>query len=85
MRSSVRAEARSRGCDHAMNLPEPTLPEHLRDDQGLPRSRTERLMLIRRRIDQGYYESERIRLAVAEAFLEPQQERRAGDQAFPSG
>ena len=60
------------------------LPEHLRDGRGLPRSRTERLLMIRRRIEEGYYDTERVKLAVAEAFLDPPGFRRAGDQAYPS-
>jgi hypothetical protein len=68
-----------------MSRPDQILPDHLRDHRGLPRNHEERLLQIRQRIDQGYYESQRVKLAVAEAFLEPPQERRAGDQAFPSG
>ena len=58
-------------------------PEHMRDGRAVPRNRQERLLLIRRRVTQGYYDSLCIRRAVAEAFLEPRQERRAGDQAYP--
>jgi hypothetical protein len=55
------------------------LPEHLCDAGGLPRSQEERLLWIRQRVVQGYYESERIKKAVAEAFLDPPSNRRAGD------
>lgn len=56
-----------------------TLPEHLCDARGLPRNQEERLMWIRQRVKRGYYESERIKKAVAEAFLDPPNQRRAGD------
>ncbi|MEW6750782.1 MAG: hypothetical protein AB1505_07360 [Candidatus Latescibacterota bacterium] len=59
------------------------LPDHLRDGRGLPRSREERLLVIRRRVEQGYYDTERVKRAVAEAFLDPPHVRRAGEQAFP--
>ena len=55
------------------------LPEHLSDAEALPRSQEERLLRIRQRVEQGYYESERIKKAVAEAFLDPHSNRRAGD------
>ena len=55
------------------------LPEHLCDARGLPRNQEERLLWIRQRIEQGYYESDRIKKAVAEAFLDPACHRRAGD------
>ena len=55
------------------------MPEHLCDARGLPRSQEERLLWIRQRVEQGYYESERIKKAVAEAFLDPPSSRRAGD------
>jgi len=48
-----------------------TLPDHLHDVQGLPRNRAERLLWIKRKVEDGYYESERIKKAVADAFLEP--------------
>lgn len=63
--------------DHAV-------PDHLRDGRGLPRSQEERLLLIRRRVEVGYYDSDRVKLAVAEAFLDPPLLRRAGEQAYPS-
>ena len=61
------------------------LPKHLENDSGLPRSQAERLLMIKRRVEDGYYESERVKQAVAEAFLDPSNLRRAGDQAYPSG
>ena len=60
------------------------LPEHLRDGTALPRSQEERLLRIRQRIEAGYYEGERIMKAVADAFLEPPESRRAGEQALAS-
>lgn len=57
-----------------------TEPEHMQDRQALPRSRAERLLWIRRKVEEGYYEERRVLKAVAEAFLDPPQERRAGDQ-----
>ncbi len=56
-----------------------TLPEHLTEGGGLPRSQEERLMWIRQRVEMGYYESDRMKKAVAEAFLDPPSHRRAGD------
>ena len=44
------------------------VPEHLREDGGLPRSQDERLLWIRRRIEDGYYESERVKKAIADAL-----------------
>ena len=61
------------------------LPSHLRNEGGLPRSQDERLLWIKQRVEAGYYESDKIRQAVAEAFLEPPVMRRAGDQAIPGG
>jgi len=61
-----------------------TLPEHLQDGKGLPRSQQERLLLIKRRVEQGFYDSEHVKQAVAEAFLDPPFFRRAGEQAYPS-
>ena len=58
------------------------LPDHLHDVQGLPRNRAERLLWIKRKVEDGYYESERIKKAVADAFLEPQEVRRAGDRSW---
>lgn len=55
------------------------LPEHLSDEDALPRSQEERLMWIRLRVEKGYYESERVKKAVAEAFMDPPTHRRAGD------
>ena len=62
-----------------------SLPEHLQDPQGLPRNRAERLLWIKRKVDEGYYENNNILEAVAEAFLDPPTNRRAGEQALPSG
>ena len=59
-----------------------SLPDHLRDARGLPRNREERLLWIKRKVEDGYYESERIKKAVADAFLEPQEVRRAGDRSW---
>lgn len=61
----------------------PSLPDHLVDGRGLPRSLAERLLVIRVRVEQGYYDTARVKRAVADAFLDPPHERRAGDQAFP--
>ena len=57
------------------------LPSHLSEAAGLPRSRAERLLWIKLRIEDGYYESDRIRQAVADAFMDPATIRRAGEQA----
>ena len=59
------------------------LPSHLREKGGLPRSQEERLLWVKQRVENGYYESARIRQAVAEAFLDPETIRRAGDRAVP--
>ena len=61
------------------------LPEHLKDKKGLPRSQEERLLMIKRRVEDGFYESQQVKLAVADAFLDPPYFRRAGDQAYPAG
>ena len=37
------------------------MPEHLCGAGGLPRSKEERLLWIRQRVEQGYYDSERIK------------------------
>ena len=60
-----------------------TLPSHLREKGGLPRSQEERLLWIKQRVEVGYYESPRIKQAVADAFLDPPTARRAGDPAVP--
>ena len=60
------------------------LPSHLSESGGLPRSRAERLLWIKLRIEDGYYESDRIRQAVADAFMDPPTIRRAGEQAVPN-
>ena len=71
---------------HSMNFKkEYTVPEHLRDGQGLPRNREERLLWIKQKVEEGYYDSERIMEAVAEAFLEPYEVRRAGDKSWRGG
>lgn len=57
------------------------LPEHLEDGNGLPRSHQERIIWIRHRVEEGYYESESVIKAVADAFLDPSDCRRAGEQA----
>ena len=62
-----------------------SLPAHLQDAQGLPRSHEERILWIKRRVAEGYYDGENILKAVAEAFLEPSEFRRAGDQALAGG
>jgi hypothetical protein len=59
------------------------VPEHLREVGGLPRSQDERLLWIRQRVEEGYYESERVKKAVADAFIDPPNYRRAGDSAQP--
>jgi hypothetical protein len=38
---------------------------------------------IKMRVENGYYESDRIKEAVADAFLDPPTVRRAGGQAVP--
>lgn len=58
-----------------------TLPSHMAGDQGLPRNREERLLWIRRKVQDGYYDEDRVIRAVADAFLEPGEGRRAGDQS----
>ena len=57
------------------------LPSHLLDDDGLPRNREERLLWIRRKVQDGYYDEDRVIRAVAEAFLDPSEGRRAGDRS----
>jgi hypothetical protein len=59
------------------------LPAHLQEEGGLPRSPEERLLWIKQRVEGGYYESARVKQAVAEAFLDPPTVRRAGEQAMP--
>lgn len=66
-----------------MNFKDYPLPEHLKDGEGLPRNHQERLLWIKRRVEEGYYDDVRILKAVAEAFLDPPVNRRAGDQAVP--
>jgi hypothetical protein len=58
-----------------------SLPSHMEGDEGLPRNRAERLLWIRRKVQDGYYDTERVIRAVADAFLEPGEGRRAGDQS----
>jgi hypothetical protein len=66
-----------------MNFKEYALPHHLKDQEGLPRSHQERLLWIKRRVEEGFYDKASILKAVAEALLDPPQKRRAGDQAVP--
>ena len=61
------------------------LPSHLANDEGLPRNREERLLWIRRKIEVGYYDDKRVIRAVADAFLEPGEARRAGDRSWRGG
>lgn len=58
------------------------LPEHLQDESGLPRSREERLLWIKRRVENGYYNTDRVMRAVADAFMEPSEARRAGERTW---
>ena len=62
-----------------------TLPEHMANDGGLPRSREERLLWIKRKVEDGYYDSVQIMQAVADAFIEPNEARRAGDKTGNRG
>ena len=62
-----------------------SLPLHLQEARGLPRSHEERLMWIRQRVEEGYYDGEKIKRAVADAFMDPPDFRRAGDQALGAG
>lgn len=66
-----------------MNLKDYSLPQHLKDQEGLPRNHQERLLWIKRRVEEGFYDKAKILKAVAEAFLDPPEKRRAGDQAVP--
>ena len=43
----------------------------------LPRSQKERLEWIKKRVENGYYESKKVRVAVADAFIDPSTVRRA--------
>ena len=58
-----------------------SVPSHLEEDDGLPRNREERLLWIRRKVQDGYYDEDRVIRAVAEAFLDPTDGRRAGDRS----
>lgn len=60
---------------------EQSLPGHMREKNALPRSRQEHLLWIRQKVETGYYEQRRVLRAVAEAFLDPAESRRAGDVA----
>jgi hypothetical protein len=60
---------------------ENSLPSHMRHNDALPRSRQERLVWIRQKVEAGYYEQRRVLKAVAEAFINPSEKRRAGDQS----
>lgn len=66
-----------------MNFREYTLPPHLKEQEGLPRSHQERLLWIKRRVEEGFYDKAQVLQAVADAFLDPTEKRRAGDQATP--
>jgi hypothetical protein len=66
-----------------MNFKDYPLPQHLKEAEGLPRSHQERLLWIKRRVEEGFYDKASILQAVAEAFLDPPEKRRAGDQAVP--
>ena len=43
----------------------------------LPRSQKERLEWSKKRVENGYYESKKVRVAVADAFIDPSTVRRA--------
>ena len=58
-----------------------SLPTQLEDDAGLPRNREERLLWIRLKVQEGYYDDAHVIRAVADAFLEPNEARRAGDRS----
>lgn len=60
-----------------------SLPIHLQKAEGLPRNRAERLLWIKTRVAEGYYDKRGILEAVAEAFLDPNALRRAGEQLLP--
>lgn len=60
---------------------ETILPRHMAVDEALPRNREERLLWIRRKVEEGYYDKKRVIRAVADAFIEPHEDRRAGDNA----
>jgi hypothetical protein len=66
-----------------MNFKDYPLPPHLKEEEGLPRSHQERLLWIKRRVEEGFYNKAKVLKAVAEAFLDPPEKRRAGDQAVP--
>ncbi len=66
-----------------MNFKTPyTLPDHLKESDALPRNREERLLWIKRKVEEGYYDRERVLHAVADAFLEPTEVRRAGGRSW---
>ena len=72
----------SRLPDVSMNFKRKySLPTHLEDDVGLPRNREERLLWIRLKVQEGYYDDAHVIRAVADAFLEPNEARRAGDRS----
>lgn len=58
-----------------------SVPSHLEEDDGLPRNREERLLWIRRKVQDGYYDEDRVIRAVADAFLDPTDGRRAGERS----
>ena len=66
-----------------MNFKTPyILPDHLKESAALPRNRAERLLWIKRKVEEGYYDRVRVLNAVADAFLEPTEARRAGDRSW---
>ena len=46
------------------------LPPHLQEAEGLPRNHEERLLWIKKRAEEGYYDSERVRAVTAEVLAE---------------
>ena len=58
------------------------LRPRVRPAHGLPRNREKRLLQIKQRVQEGYYDSEQVRQALAsilaEAFLDSFSARRAG-------
>ena len=58
-----------------------SLPSHMEGDEGLPRNREERLLWIRRKVQDGYYDNERVIRAVPTRFWNRVRVERAGDQS----
>ncbi len=50
---------------------EHTLPEHLQDAEGLPRNRDERLLWIRRKVEEGLELRHEVHLAAAVQDVDP--------------